>query len=153
MIFLLIIDQDDNDFNDELLYVNDLFFGNVELNVGVECLVVISGFDESDCDSEDVCNDLNNNDDNDFEIFDFDKREVQCVYDFYENICGCSRFYGKLCSFIVDRNVFNDYRNVCLEIDKLELDMLIKVQFFYYRNNFLEIFVKKYKIKERERVR
>lgn len=31
-----------------------------------------------------MCNDLNNNDNNDFEIFDFDKREVQCVYDFYK---------------------------------------------------------------------
>lgn len=77
-----IIDQDD-DFNDELSHVNDLFFGNVELNVGAECSPVTSVSDESDCDSEDVCNDLNNNDDNDFEISDYDKREAQCVHDFY----------------------------------------------------------------------
>lgn len=148
-----IIDQDDNDFNDELSHVNDLFFGNVELNVGAECSAVTSGSDESDCDSEDVCNDLNNNDDNDFEISDSDKREAQCVHDFYENTCGCSRLYGKPCSSIVDRNVLNDYRNVCLETDKSELDMLIKVQLFHHRNNSSETSAKKHKTKERERVR
>uniref|UniRef100_K1QD75 Uncharacterized protein n=1 Tax=Magallana gigas TaxID=29159 RepID=K1QD75_MAGGI len=86
-----IIDQFDDDFNEELLHVNGLFFGNVEFNVGAECSAVTSGSDESDCDSEDVCNDPKNNDDNDFEISDSDKRETQCVHDFYENICGCSR--------------------------------------------------------------
>lgn len=29
-------DQDDEDFNEELSHVNDLFFGNVEFNVGAE---------------------------------------------------------------------------------------------------------------------
>lgn len=148
-----IIDQYDDDFNDELSHVNDLFFGNVELNVGAECSAVTSGSDESDCDSEDVCNDLNNNDDNDFEISESDKREAQCVHDFYENTCGCSRLYGKPCSSIVDRNVLNDYRNVCLETDKSELDMLIKVQLFHHRNNSSETSAKKHKTKERERVR
>uniref|UniRef100_A0A8W8MKS9 Uncharacterized protein n=1 Tax=Magallana gigas TaxID=29159 RepID=A0A8W8MKS9_MAGGI len=147
-----IIDQDD-DFNDELSHVNDLFFGNVEFDVGAECSAVTSVSDESDSDSEDVCNDLNNNDDNDFEISDYDKREAQCVYDFYGNTCGCSRLYGKPCSSVIDRNVLNDYRNICLETDKSELDMLIKVQLFHHRNNSSETSAKKHKTKERERVR
>lgn len=61
--------------------------------------------------------------------------------------------YGKPCSSIVDRNVLNDYRNVCLETDKSELDMLIKVQLFHHRNNSSETSAKKHKTKERERVR
>lgn len=33
-----------------------------------------------------MCNDLNNNDNNDFEISDSDKREAQCVHDFYKTL-------------------------------------------------------------------
>lgn len=41
------------------------------------------GSDKCDCNSEDVCDKLNNNDGNDFGISDSDKGEAQCVRNFY----------------------------------------------------------------------
>lgn len=35
------------------------------------------------CDSENVCNKLNNNDDNYFGISDSDKGDAQCVHNYY----------------------------------------------------------------------
>ena len=39
------------------------------------------------------------------------------------------------CSKIVDNEVLIDYRSSCLEMDKSELDLLIKVKLFDHRNN------------------
>lgn len=133
--------------------MNDLFFANVELNVGAGCTAINSGSDESNCDSLDACDDLNMNDDNDFENFDFHKREAQCMHKLYENTCGCSRLCSKPCSSVVDRNVLNNYRYVCLETENLELDILIKVQLFHHRNSSSETSAKKHRQKERERMR
>lgn len=82
-----------------------------------------------------------------------------CLHNNLTNCCTVvlekknSRLYGKPCSSIVDRNVLNDYRDMCLETDKSELDMLIKVQLFHHRNDSPETSAKKHKTKERERVR
>ena len=61
--------------------------------------------------------------------------------------------YNKVpCSKIVDNEVLIDYRLSCLEMDKSELDLIIKVQLFAHRNNSTGVDAKKHKDKERERI-
>ena len=47
-------------------------------------------------------------------------------------------------------NDFVDYRLSCMEMDKSELDLIIKVQLFAHRNNSTGVDAKKHKDKERE---
>jgi hypothetical protein len=55
---------------------------------------------------------------------------------FLNQTCNCERLYNKVpSSKIVDNEVLIDYRLSCLEMDKSELDLIIKVQLFAHRNN------------------
>jgi hypothetical protein len=56
------------------------------------------------------------------------------------------------CSKIVDNEVFIDYRLSCLEMNKSELDLKIKVQLIAHRNSSTGVDAKKHKNKERERI-
>jgi len=72
---------------------------------------------------------------------------------FLNQTCNCEKLYiNKVpCSKIVDNEVLIDYRLSCLEMDKSELDLLIKVKLFAHRNNStLRCKKKTHKDKERE---
>jgi hypothetical protein len=72
---------------------------------------------------------------------------------FLNQTCNCERLYNKVpCSKIVDNEVLIDYRLSCLEMDKSEFDLIIKVQLFAHRNNSTGVDAKKHKDKERERL-
>lgn len=45
------------------------------------------------------------------------------------------RLYGKPYSCRVDWTVLTEYRANCLETSKNDMDLIIKVQLFHYRNN------------------
>lgn len=101
------------------------------------------------CDSENVCDKLNNNDDNYFGISESDKGDAQCVHNYYLNTCGCNRINGKPCSSVVDRKVLNDYKDKKTELDIL--NMLKKVQLLHLRNNSSENLLRNTGQRERER--
>ena len=71
---------------------------------------------------------------------------------FLNQTCNCERLYNKVsCSNIVDNEVLIDYRLSCLEKDKSELDLIIKVQLLAHRNNSTGVDAKNTKTeKERE---
>ena len=92
-----IIDQDDEEFNEELCHVNNLYFGNlVQVNdISVDC--EIAGVsDESDNEGhEESDQELGDKENCEFEVCDSDNREFHYVQNFLHNTCGCTRLYGK----------------------------------------------------------
>ena len=126
-----VIDQDDEEFNEELCHVNDLYFGNLvqvnDISVDGE---IASVSDESDNEGhEESDQELEDKENCEFEAFESDNRELHNVQNFLHNTCGCTRLYGKPCSSMIDRDVLVDYRNGCLEMVKSELDLMVKVHF------------------------
>jgi hypothetical protein len=124
----LIHDQD-NDFVDEIDEVDRIYFGNIEINLRDD----ISYSDLNDEDDEDCESDKENVDSNTsnigVECSELDLCESEKQTHFLNQTCNCERLYNKVpCSKIVD-NVLIDYRLSCLEMDKSELDLIIKVQF------------------------
>jgi hypothetical protein len=71
---------------------------------------------------------------------------------FLNQTCNCERLHNKVsCSKIVDNEVLIDYRLSCLEMDKRELDLIIKVQLFAHRNNSTGVDAKKNTKTKKER--
>lgn len=150
-----LIDKQDDDFVDEIEEVDRIYFGNVEINNDD----ILSAYDSYNNDEDDDECDTENSDkenevlsvnieDNEHDINESDKEN-----NFFEKTCQCEKLYNKQpCSTIVDREVLLDYRLSCMEMEKSELDMLIKVQLFSHRNNSLKIDAKKHKSKDRERI-
>ena len=143
-----ITDYDDDDFLDEIERLNDLYYGNIEVHENVDTADVNNNT-ESDSDGDDE------GDGTDFydNVRDIDVQEDVKLANFKDKTCGCVRLYGKPCSSTVDWEALCDYRNRCLELDKHELDMMIKVQLFHHRNNDTMTDAKKHKPKDREKPR
>ena len=139
----LIHDQD-NDFVDEIDEVDRIYFGNIEINLRDD----ISYSDLNDEDDEDCESDKENIDSSTsnigVECSELDLCESEKQKHFLNQTCNCERLYNKVpCSKIVDNEVLIDYRLSCLEMDKSELDLIIKVQLFAHRNNSTGVDAKK----------
>ena len=139
----LIHDQD-NDFVDEIDEVDRIYFGNIEINFRDD----ISYSDLNDEDVEDCESDKENVDSNTsnigVECSELDLCESEKQTHFMNQTCNCERLYNKVpCSKMVDNEVLIDYRLSCLEMDKRELDLIIKVQLFAHRNNSTGVDAKK----------
>ena len=120
----LIHDQD-NDFVDEIDEVNRIYFGNIEIKLRDD----ISYLDLNDEDDESDKENIDSTSNIGVECSELDLCESEKQTHFVNQTCNCERLYNKVpCSKIVD-NVLIDYRLSCLEMDKSELDLIIKVQF------------------------
>lgn len=155
-VHLDLINDQDNDFVDEIDEVDRIYFGNIEINLRDD----ISYSDLNDEDDEDCESEKENIDSNTFNIGvecgELDLCESEKQTHFLNQTCNCERLYNKVpCSKIVDNEVLIDYRLSCLEMNKSELDLIIKVQLFAHRNNSTGVDAKKkkkHKDKERERI-
>ena len=127
----LIHDQD-NDFVHEIDEVVRIYFGNIEINLGDD----ISYSDVNDEDDEDCESDKENIDSSiGVECSELDLCESEKQKHFLNQTCNCERLYNKVpCSKIVDNEILIDYRLSCMEMDKSEFDLIIKVQLFAHRN-------------------
>ena len=146
-----LIDDQDNDFVDEIDEVDRIYFGNIEINFRDD----ISYSDLNDEEDEDCESDKEHIDSSTsnigVECSELDLCESEKQTHFLNQTCNCERLYNKVsCSKIVDNEVLINYRLSCLEMDKSELDLVIKVQLFAYRNNSTGVDAKKHKDKERE---
>ena len=129
-----LIQDQDNDFVDEI---------EIEINLRDD----ISYSDLNDKDDEDCESDKENIDSSTsnigVECSELDLCESEKQKHFLNQTCNCERLYNKVpCSKIVDNEVLIDYRLSCMEMDKSELDLIIKVQLFDHGNNstgFLQI--------------
>ncbi|XP_053376392.1 uncharacterized protein LOC123561263 [Mercenaria mercenaria] len=149
----LVLDQDD-DFLDEIDRVNDLYFGNIEPNTFQN--EQNSSAESSDCnDSDTDILSQGHVNDTEFEIEqrDVDLLEQSAQSKFHTEGCGCIRLYGKPCSTILNWETLVEYRNHCLETEKKELDLMIKIQLFHHRKSGDETCSKKRVNKERVKAR
>ncbi|XP_062615789.1 uncharacterized protein LOC134277475 [Saccostrea cucullata] len=147
-----IVENEDEEFVNEINRVNDLYFGNLSNTSDVDPEyhsdnAESSDENESDGEIEDRENLVP------IEQSEVDKNEIDQFQKFNSKTCGCSRLYGKPCSEVVDLESLLEYRNTCLEMNKEELDMMIKVQLFHHRRNDKVTSAKKHRSKERERIR
>ncbi|XP_063432029.1 uncharacterized protein LOC134714592 isoform X1 [Mytilus trossulus] len=144
-----LIDEQDDDFVNEIEEVDRIFFGNVEINE-------INEHDFNTNDDDDTDNDESDKENTEpcpIAFSDLDINESVKEKQFLENTCKCEKLYNKVpCSTIVNHEVLSEYRYSCLEMDKNELDMVIKVQLFAHRHNDTNVDAKKHKSKERERI-
>ena len=142
----------DEEFIQEVEQVNDLYFGNIQLEeLSISDAETDRNSDEnSDPDSD---HDSSSTDHIPTELSEVDRNEQDAQDSFKSKTCGCVRLYGKPCSTLVDWESLIDYRNHCLEMSRSELDMIVKVQLHHHRNNNSVTDSKKHKGKERERPR
>lgn len=147
-----IIDNQDEDFIDEIERVNDLFFGNVQ---AIEIVTQTAQGTSSDDDDSD--NDQQNNVAAESvvqpELRDTDLSEQSLQSNFQSKTCGCVRLHGKPCSTIVDWDSLVEYRTTSLEMSHSELDLLIKIQLFHHRRAGEMTASRKHPNKDREKPR
>ena len=141
---LNLIHDQDNDFVDEIDKVDQIYFGNIDINLRDD----INYSDLNDEDDEDCESDKEHIDSSTsnigVECSELDLCESEKQKDFLNQTCNCERLYNKVPrSKIVDNEVLIDYWLSCLEMDKSELDLIIKVQLFAHRNNSTGVDAKK----------
>ncbi|KAJ8303681.1 hypothetical protein KUTeg_018791 [Tegillarca granosa] len=150
-----LVEDQDAEFYSEIVEVNDLYFGNFD----VEDTEVKSDHnhdtDDNDSESDSDCDNANisHNLDNDGDLKEADKSEYDLLSQFKKQTCGCNRLYGSPCSANVDWESVIEYRRHCQEMTNDELDVAIKFQLFHHRKNDSVTDKKKHKSKERERSR
>ncbi|KAJ8297646.1 hypothetical protein KUTeg_024177, partial [Tegillarca granosa] len=150
-----LVEDQDAEFYSEIVEVNDLYFGNFD----VEDTEVKSDHnhdtDDNDSESDSDCDNANisHNLDNDGDLKEADKSEYDLLSQFKKQTCGCNRLYGSPCSANVDWESVIEYRRHCQEMTNDELDVAIKFQLFHHRRNDSVTDKKKHKSKERERSR
>ncbi|KAJ8305251.1 hypothetical protein KUTeg_015796 [Tegillarca granosa] len=150
-----LVEDQDAEFYSEIIEVNDLYFGNFD----VEDTEVKSDHnhdtDDNDSESDSDCDNANisHNLDNDSDLKEADKSEYDLLSQFKKQTCGCNRLYGSPCSANVDWESVIEYRRHCQEMTNDELDVAIKFQLFHHRRNDSVTDKKKHKSKERERSR
>ncbi|KAJ8320960.1 LOW QUALITY PROTEIN: hypothetical protein KUTeg_002547 [Tegillarca granosa] len=146
-------DHQDAEFYSEIVEVNDLYFGNFE----VEDIEIKSDHnhdsDDNDSESDSGCDNANisHNLNNDGDLSGADKSEYDMLSQFKKQTCGCNRLYESPCSANVDWESVIAYRRHCQEMTNDELDVAIKFQLFHHRRNDSVTDKKKHKSKERER--
>lgn len=146
-----LVQNQDFDFIDEIDEVERVYFGNVEPNLHDEYSyrdINDEDDDDNESDKENTCE----SDSPQFERSELDTDENRKQNDFLKTTCKCEKLYQVPCSTVIDKEVLLDYRESCLEMDKSELDIMVKVQLFAHRNNSSTVDAKKHKAKDRERI-
>ncbi|KAJ8304603.1 hypothetical protein KUTeg_018186 [Tegillarca granosa] len=110
--------------------------------------------DESDCDSVDIQSTASENEsacDRDFNVYrDEDRTEINKQNQFFAETCGCYRLHSKPCSTLISRETILEFRDCCCELDRDELDLVLKTELFSHRNKkSLKRSRDKYKFRER----
>jgi hypothetical protein len=135
----LIHDQD-NDFVDEIDEVNRIYFGNIEIKLRDD----ISYLDLNDEDDESDKENIDSTSNIGVECSELDLCESEKQTHFVNQTCNCERLYNTVpCSKIVDNEVLIYYGLSCLEMDKSEHELIIKVQLFAHKNNSTGVDAKK----------
>ncbi|KAJ8313155.1 hypothetical protein KUTeg_009293 [Tegillarca granosa] len=82
-----------------------------------------------------------------------DVTEHNVTSQFRRITCGCTCLYGTACSDNIEWETLIDYRIHCQEMSKEEMDVVINIQLFHHRHNYVNTNKKKHKVKEKEQER
>ncbi|KAJ8316733.1 hypothetical protein KUTeg_005679 [Tegillarca granosa] len=135
-----LIENQDEWFSREIDSVDKIYFGNIEEHEVEEEQgnTDESDPDESHRDSVDIQSTASENEsacDRDFNVYrDEDRTEINKQNKFFAETCGCYRLHSKPCSTLISRETILEFRDYYCELDRDELDLVLKTELFSHRN-------------------